>query len=385
MTDGSIWDRLDDSRSVRSLRTQVAARQTPHAWLLVGPPGSGKRPASTAMAAALNCRIAPGVGCGSCTTCERIVRHRHPDVHHVVPEGPLIPVDVIRESVLIEAARSPFEGRHKVFVIEEAERMNDAAQSALLKTLEEPQADTVFILISDEEDEILETIRSRCRIFRLEPVSEARAVELLRREGADEERAVVAARIADGDIDRARVLALEPTAGSRRSVWLSIPGRLQSPQDALDIAAEVIAMTKETVADRQEAHKQEVVELAEAMGEGRGTAAARNALAKRQRRELRRLEEEIQGECLQTLGSFFRDVVAFRGGGSESLTNLDVLESIERWSASEITDAAFLRCVERCIEARAALPKNANALLQVEGVLLDLARLLAGAGVTLSV
>ncbi|MEA2476446.1 MAG: polymerase subunit delta, partial [Actinomycetota bacterium] len=364
----TVWDRLDDSRSVRALRKQMSALHTPHAWLLLGPPGSGKRPAATAMAAALNCSVTPGIGCGTCSTCDRIIRHRHPDVHHIAPEGPLIPVDVIRDTVLIEASRSPFEGRHKVFVIEEAERMNPAAQSALLKTLEEPQPDTVFILISDEEDEILETIRSRCRLFRLEPVSEARTVELLQREGADEDRALVAARIADGDIDRARGLAIDPAAAARRAVWLSIPQRLQSPQDALDIAAEILAEVKETVAGHQEIHKKEVIELADAMGEGRGTATARNSLATRQRRELRRLEEEVEGECLQTLGSFFRDVVAFRRGGSEALTNLDVLEGIEEWAASDIADTAFVRCIERCIEARGTLPKNANALLQFEGV-----------------
>ncbi|MDQ3877599.1 MAG: DNA polymerase III subunit delta' [Actinomycetota bacterium] len=376
IADTSVWNRLEDSRSVRALRKQVATTHIPHAWLLVGPPGSGKGSASVAMAAALNCTVSPGDGCGTCSSCSRILRRRHPDVHHIVPEGPLIPVDVIRETVLVEAARSPFEGRRKVFVIEEAERMNDAAQSALLKTLEEPQPDTVFILISDEEDEILETIRSRCRIFRLEPVPEAKTVDLLRREGADEERALVAARISDGDVDRARTLALDPAAGARRSAWLDIPEQLQSPQDALGIAGEVIAVVKDTVAGHQETHKQEVVELADAMGEGRGTAAARNALAKRQRRELRRLEEETAGECLQTLGSFFRDVVALRGGGTEAITNLDVLDRVERWAATEVDDAAFIRCVERCIEARAALPKNANALLQLEGAFLDLARLL---------
>lgn len=376
----SVWDRLDDSPSIRALRRQVSARDSAHAWLLLGPAGSGKHSASIAMAAALNCTVAPGIGCGACNVCDRIVRRRHPDVHHVVPEGPLIPVDVIRDSVLVEASRSPFEGRHKVFIIEEAERMNDAAQSALLKTLEEPQPDTVFVLISDEEDEILETIRSRCRLFRLEPVSEARTVELLEREGTDAQRAVMAARIADGDIERARVIALDPLAGERRELWLSIPERLRSPQDALVVAGEVMAEVKVAVAEREQSQKQEVVELAEAMGEGRGTATARNALVKRQRRELRRLEEEVEGECLQALGSFFRDVVALRSGGSEAITNLDALDRIETLAQSEVPDAALVRCVERCIEGRGALPKNANALLQIEGVLLDIARLLAARG-----
>ena len=122
----------------------------------------------------------------------------------VAPEGSVIPVDVIREVVLPEAARSPFEGTTKVFVIEDADLMNEPAQNALLKTLEEPPADTVFILTSEHEEELLDTIRSRCRAVRLEAVPEDRLVELLQEEGASKEWARVAARLSEGDVARAR-------------------------------------------------------------------------------------------------------------------------------------------------------------------------------------
>jgi DNA polymerase-3 subunit delta' len=262
-----------------------------------------------------------------------------------------------------------------VFVIEEADRMNEAAQSALLKTLEEPQPDTVFILISGEEEEVLDTIRSRCRIIRLEPVPELRTVELLRGEGASPEEALLAARLSDGDLARARLLALDVSAGERRAFWLGILDRLFNPVEALDAAAEILDEAKAAGKLMETEQKKEVTALAEATGEVRGTAAARNALAKRHKREVRRLEEEVLGDALQTLASFYRDVLAFRRGGAETVANIDLLDKIESWANAAASDAALVAAVERCIETRGALPLNANQALAMEATLVDLARL----------
>lgn len=253
--------------------------------------------------------------------------------------------------------------------------MNDEAQNALLKTLEEPQPDTVFVLLSDHEEELLETIHSRCRIVRLEPVSEERIVELLVAEGASETDALLSARVSDGDYDRARAVALDDAVRERRSVWLGIPRRLAAPVDGLDAAAEVVGEAKEAVKSRERAQKHEVEALAEAMGEGRGTATARNALARRHKRELRRLEEEVLGEALQTLASFYRDILVLRSGGHDAVTNLDSVEELESWTAADdIPNDALVEIVARCISARAALTHNANATLQLESVLLEITR-----------
>jgi DNA polymerase-3 subunit delta' len=296
-------------------------------------------------------------------------------VHHIVPEGPLIPVDMIRDTVIPEANRSPFEGERKVFIIEEAERMNPAAQNSLLKTLEEPQPDTVFILISDREEELLDTIRSRCRVVRMEPVPEERIVEYLEKEGAQPEVALLCARLAEGDLERARILAFGDDAMERRRVWVGIPRRLTSPLDAQDASAEIVEQARAAVKAFEQLQKPEIEELAEAMGERRGTAQARNALMKRHKRELRRLEEEVLGEALQSLGAFYRDVLAARVGGEEGITNLDLLDEIRDWAASDISDLAFVHAMERCVEARAALLKNANPPLQIEATLVQLTAL----------
>jgi len=131
----SVWEAFEGSRPLEVLERQLGGGSLGHAWLLLGPRGAGKGAAAIAMAAAFSCLATPGVGCGRCRSCSRILRKRHPDVHHIVAEGPLIPVDVIREIVVPEAARSSFEGGPQVFVIEEADRMNPQAQNALLKTL----------------------------------------------------------------------------------------------------------------------------------------------------------------------------------------------------------------------------------------------------------
>jgi DNA polymerase-3 subunit delta' len=291
----------------------------------------------------------------------------------VLPEGPLIPVDLIRDHVIPEASRSPFEAHYKVFVIEEAERMNEAAQSALLKTLEDPQPATIFFLISDQEEDLLETVRSRCRTLRLEPVSEPRSAEILREGGASDEDARLAARVSEGDIERARALAFDPAARARRKVWIGLPQRLASSVDALDLAEEIIAEAAAAVKVREAAQKKEVIEFAEAMGEGRGTATARNALANRHKRELRRLQEETLGEALHHLATFYKDVVVLRHGGLDAIVNLDLVDELESWSKSEVPDKALLVAVDACLSARAALPQNANPLLTLEAALLGMA------------
>ncbi len=369
----NVWNKLDHSRVIAGVAHQMASDEVAHAWLILGPGGSGKKAVAKAMAAALNCTVSPGVGCGTCSVCARIMRQRFPDVHHISPEGSIIAVDVVRETVIPEASRSPFEGRRKVFIIEEADLMNDSAQNAILKTLEEPQPDTVFVLISSNEEDVLETIRSRSRVVRLDPVPEARIVELLEDDGASQATAVLAARLSSGNFDRACQLAEDEDAMARRNVWVHVATRLQTPVDAMDAAADILQQSRGAVKSREHVQKKEVEELSEAMGEARGTAAARNSLAKRHKRELRRVEQEVLGEALDSLASYYRDVLVVRRGGSESVANLDLLAELETWSDSAITDAALLRACELCVQTRGTFQYNANPPLQLEALLVQLA------------
>ncbi|HEV2756874.1 MAG TPA: DNA polymerase III subunit delta' [Actinomycetota bacterium] len=363
----TVWDAFAGMPAIERLAAQLAAGEVAHAWLLAGPRGAGKHAVAFAMGAALLCEREPGTGCGECSGCARAGRDRHPDLHHVQPEGLIIPVDVIREAVIPEAARSPFEASSKVFLIDDADRMNDAAQNALLKTLEEPQPDTVFVLISDHEEEVLETIRSRCRVVRLEPVPLTRIVDVLVAAGAAPEEAHRAAVLSEGDVERARRLVFDDAARARLELWLGIPARLSSPLEALDAAAEVVAEAKAAAKAREKEQKAEVVALAEAMGEGRGTSTARNALAKRHRRELRRIEEEVLLEALGVVGTFYRDVLAARKDGDG--------DGSGAWVAAPIADAALVAAAARCAETAGTFAFNANALLALEATFVELARL----------
>ena len=376
----SVWDALTASPVAEGLARQLTTQEVAHAWLLLGPSGAGKRPISVAMAAALQCSVEPRVGCGTCSTCLRVLRYRHPDVHHIAPEGPIIPVDVIRESVIPEAARSPFEGHMKVFIIEEAERMHPSAQNALLKTLEEPAGDVVFILIVEREEDLLDTIRSRARVVRLEAVAEDRLIDQLVQKGVPEETAVVAARVSEGDLERALALALDPSVIERRKLWMSIPRRLGSPVDALDAAAEVIDEAKAAVKALEASQKAEAQELADIIGERRGTAAARNALSKRHKREQRRREEDVLDEALRSIASFYRDVLALRRGGAEAVVNIDMMSELESLvTAAKVSDAALLRAAERCVEARGTFISNPNQTLALEATLVEIGHLIPSA------
>ena len=371
----SVWGGLDPGRAVEGLQRQLAQGEISHAWLLSGPSGAGKGAVADAMAAALNCLDQPLRGCSKCSPCRRVLSRAYPDVHRVVPEGSVIAVDAIRDGVVPEATRSPFEGRYKVFVLEQAELMNEAAQSSLLKTLEEPQPDTVFILLSHAEEEILETIRSRCRIVRLEPTSERHLVALLEREGASAETALTAARLSEGDAGAARRWAFDVSVGERRSLWLSIPRRLRAATDAIDAASEILDQARAAGAAQKRVQAQETRALADVIGEGRGTGTARNALALRHRREQRHAEEAVLGEALGTLAAFYRDVVAVRRGSSASVANLDRIDELQEWTRSSVSDGALLCAVERLIVARAALLSNANVLLALEAALAEVTRL----------
>lgn len=366
----TVWDVLHLTGSPHI----PASVDVPHAWLLLGPTGSGKRATALALAAAFNCPRLPGVGCGECSVCKRIISARHPDLHIISPEGQVIAVETIRTAVIPEAARSPFEGRRKVFVIEEAERMHPAAQNALLKTLEEPPEDTVLILVCDQEDELLETVRSRCRVLHFQRVPSEAIEDVLVTEGADPQLARLAGAIADGDINRARSFALDPDAQERHRLFSGLPGRLTSPLEALDAAAEVVAEAAKAVKDRSDEHKQEVIDLAAALGEGRGTATARASVAKRHRRELRRLETEVLNEALWTIASWYRDVLAARRSAPEAIANLDSRPEVARWAAAdEPGERALVAAMHRCAITPGALARNANPSLAIEATLVELA------------
>src|SRR6266849_10171198 len=184
-----------------------------HAWLFTGPPGSGRSVAARAFAAALLC---PDGGCGHCPSCHQVRAGTHADLMLVRPDGLSYGVKQTRNLVL-RAAGAPSGGRWHVVLFEDADRATEAAANALLKAIEEPAPRTVWLLCSPSAEDLVTTIRSRCRVMTLRvPSAAAVASVLVSRDGIDHDRALAAARAAQGHVGRARRLALDPAAVARR-------------------------------------------------------------------------------------------------------------------------------------------------------------------------
>src|SRR5919109_3132855 len=203
MTPVQVLDRVPGQEHAMAF-LRGAAERPHHAYVFAGPEGSGKSLAARAFAAALLCHRG---GCGECRDCRLALEDHHPNEFLVEPEGRDIHVDTIRTEVWQPAYRTAPEPGRRVFVIGEADRLSPQAADTLLKVLEEPPADAVLLLLSARAHELPETVLSRCHVISFTALPEAFVVEELVRGGADEVRARLAARLAGGNLGRARRLA----------------------------------------------------------------------------------------------------------------------------------------------------------------------------------
>ncbi|MBE7190296.1 DNA polymerase III subunit delta', partial [Jatrophihabitans endophyticus] len=240
MTDATVWGALvgqDDAvatlRAAAEAAAELAAGREPqpgrmtHAWLFVGPAGSGRSVAARAFAAALQCERAGVLGCGECTQCRTVAARTHPDVHSVVPEGLSISVAEMR-AVVARAARRPSLGRWQIILIEDADRLTEQASNALLKAIEEPPPRTVILLCAPSlhPDDVMVTVRSRCRLVTLRTPPADAVAGVLRADGVDPGTAEWAAAAGQGHVGRSRRLARDAAARDRRAEVLTIPASL---------------------------------------------------------------------------------------------------------------------------------------------------------------
>ena len=297
-----------------------------HAWLFTGPPGSGRSVAARAFAAALQCRFD---GCGQCQDCHTVLAGTHPDVREVVPEGLSISVAEMRALVQI-AARRPSTGGWQIVVISDADRLTEGASNALLKAVEEPSERTVFLLCapSDHPDDVPVTIRSRCRLVPLRtPPADAIASVLATRDGIAEETASWAASVCGGHIGRARRLARDEEARSRREAVLRLPLSLRGFTEVFAAADDLIGSAEAEAADvtgsRDQAEREALATAMGAGGTGKGVAAAQRGakaaereLERRQRSRSTRSQRDALDRALVDLAGFYRDVLVEIGRAS---------------------------------------------------------------------
>jgi DNA polymerase III subunit delta' len=352
-------------RAIAHLR--LAAARPHHAYLLAGPEGGGKQLAARAFAAALLC---PHGGCGACRDCRLALEDKHPNEFLVEPEGRDIRVETVKLEVWHPAYRTAPEPGRKVFVIREADRLNPAAADALLKVLEEPPADAVFLLLSARPHELPETVLSRCHVVTFQPLSERFVVEALVAEGALPERAALAARLSAGNLGRARRLATLSDGFAFRDVAREAIERAASgPAGALAAADLVLAAAERYKKDLTGQLKDELAPFLDERGQPEEAyRGAVRRLEERHKRRVRRAELDYVDWVLLAVSALLRDrIVVTVGGGSDLLMNPDLPAA----GGDLRSPAAGFAAVE---EARAALAEdlNLNARLLLEQAFLRL-------------
>jgi len=353
---------------------EVLAQMT-HAWLFTGPPGSGRSVAARAFAAALQCENG---GCGECAACHTVGTGTHADVHMVVPEGLSISVQEMRKIVLT-AARAPSGGRWQVVVVEDADRLTEAAANALLKAVEEPPERTVFLLCapSTHPDDVPVTIRSRCRVVTLRtPPADAVAGVLVSR-GVAPEVAEWAAQASQGHVGRANRLARDPDAQARRAAVLAIPASLTNMAACLEAADKLVKAAEEEAAafaaERNEPEKEALAAAMGAGGTGKGTAAATRSagaalkdLERKQKSRTTRAQRDALDRALVDLAAFYRDVMLDQAGADVASAHPEAAGDVRRLTA--LHPEAVLARLDAVLACREALELNVKPRIAVEAM-----------------
>jgi DNA polymerase-3 subunit delta' len=351
-----------------------------HAWLFTGPPGSGRSVAARAFAAALQC---PEGGCGHCHACHTALAGTHADVKIIVPDGLSIGAQEAREMV-VGASRAPSQGRWQIVLVEDADRMTEHAANAVLKMIEEPPARTVVMLCvpSLHPDDVMVTIRSRCRLVSLRtPPVDAIADVLVRRDGVDPALAAWAAAASGGHVGRARRLARDEDARLARKAVLDIPLSLVSLAACLDAAEELVGSAKEetevatSALDSAETEAMKTSLGVGARGPGipaaasRGGAGALKELERKQKSRATRIGRDSLDRALVDLAAFYRDalVMAASGGQAPSLNHPDRRTDAEELGRRIGAEGA-LRRIDAILACRQALEQNVKPQIALEAL-----------------
>lgn len=369
----SVWDDVvGQDRAVEVLRTAVhEPGAMTHAWLITGPPGSGRSNAARAFAAALQCEEG---GCGRCQACTTALAGTHADVTVVATEKVTFSIDEVRDLIGV-AQRAPSQGRWRVLVLEDADRMTERTSNVLLKAIEEPPPRTVWLLCAPSPQDVVVTIRSRCRrvALRVPPVADVAAL-LVARHGVEPGVADAAARAAQSHIGLARRLARDPEARERRHRTLQLAAAIRGVGDAVLTAGELVevatAEAKAATADRDAADRAALLHSLGADG-GQTLPPALRAqvrqLEEDQKRRATRAQRDVLDRSLVDLLSLYRDVLVVQLGAGVDLVNTGEVEVVRRL-AGEGTAEQTVRRMDAIGEARTRLAGNVAPLLAVEAM-----------------
>lgn len=390
MSTPAIWSDLvgqDDAvqrlthavTDARSLERGEPGPAMTHSWLITGPPGSGRSSAAAMFATALVC---PEDGCGQCKVCRLAPRGGHPDVHLHVPEGSVIPVDTARELVRL-ASQSPLESPWRIIVVEDADRLNESASNALLKSLEEPTPHTVWVLCAPSVQDVLPTIASRVRHVGLRTPSTADVASLLRENyGIDASLAAMSARASQGHIGRARALATNDDVRIRRNQDLRIPFQLRDLPSCFVMAADVFESATAAANERADRLDAEEIQLLKDQFYAEGVSKLSGVMKRsydkqagdltkeHKRRRKRMIRDEVDRTLVDLIG-LYRDVLSVQWDTPVELINEELRPQIATL-ASASTPADTTRRLEALHYARTSLAADVAPALLLEALMVEL-------------
>jgi DNA polymerase-3 subunit delta' len=315
---------VGQERAIAAL--QAASRNPVHAYLLVGPRGSGKRELARAFAASVLASSAP-------SDPDRAVHlslaGRHPDLHEFERAGPYITVEQA-DAIIREASRSGVESSCKVLLLVDFHLVQPAVEAKLLKTIEEPPADTVFVVLAETVSALLEPIASRCVRIDLDPLSPSIVRDALAADGVDADIAASVATATRGDLSRARLLAGDPRFELRQRAWAGIPHTLDDTGATVArLVAELRSLIEDAAAPLEARHAAEVAELEERIGRYGERGSGKRELVERHRRELRRHRTDELRFGLATLAASYRDTLATSPPALDPRSAVDAIALID--------------------------------------------------------
>ena len=335
----SVWDELvGQERAIAELSraAEPGSAAMTHAWLLTGPPGSGRSNAARAFAAAL---LAPGEDTDS-PDVRRALAGTHESMTVLSTQKSVISIDEVR-GLVATAHQAPVNAPWRVVIIEDADRMAERTSNVLLKAIEEPPPNTVWILCAPSPQDVLTTIRSRCRSVTLRvPSPQAVAALLESSAGVDPDTARWAAHASQSHIGRARRLAANPSARSERAAVLDIPRQLRSIGATVRLAARIVDVAKDRAKERtQERNAEEKEQLLRTLGVEAGARVPPSARAQirrleeeQKRRDVRARNDELDSILIE-LQSLYRDVLAAQMGAETGRINVEEDERITTLAA----------------------------------------------------
>jgi len=377
-----VFDSLvDQERIISALNNALTAsdssgQEMTHAWLFTGPPGSGRSNAAKSFAAALVCKSG---GCGECTDCITALKGTHPDVEILDTRGVSIKIDEIRELVSRSAwgaSISPW----RVVVIEDCDRMTEAAANALLKALEEPASQTVWLLCAPTLQDVIPTIRSRCRHLNLKTPSASEIAKFLETTlGTSKSDSELAARISHGHIGKARGFLKDSNFQSSRRKYFDLLFSIKSEASAIKAAGKFLDFVNERVdsilGEKEERETEELKNALQGTGRGliSGGAKAIKDLEREQKSRLNRaIKDEIDGALLD-YSTLLRDSLL----EPSQRVNTDLNDQINQ-IAQNVKPNLVSLLLSELSQTRELLTTNASQTLLLERLFLSFTRMKLG-------